>query len=243
MARKMHTDEFLRYVAIPLFGFGVVTTTGPRFMGFALGRASPEKTNLYWFSATPFEQTAEAIHQYDFNADTITADDLYAVHSIEKDIIRFLEQLKTAGQSYATPTFIITNFDPKIDENFHKSITLMSEMVNHSAGGRQTLVHLRKFPKRCLDRLSHEVKLIEDGTYTPSTECNEIPFKDVLELTMTIVDPEQIKAEMKGLMMCWTGLIKHHVEAGNYTEIKDAMSFNRSFPLLSLFPKLATMLE
>ena len=78
MARKMHTDEFLRYVAIPLFGFGVVTTTGPRFMGFALGRASPEKTNLYWFSATPFEQTAEAIHQYDFSADTITADDLYA---------------------------------------------------------------------------------------------------------------------------------------------------------------------
>ena len=29
-------------------------------MGFALGRASPEKTNLYWFSATPFEQTAES---------------------------------------------------------------------------------------------------------------------------------------------------------------------------------------
>ena len=243
MARKMHTDEFLRYVAIPLFGFGVVTITGPRFMGFALGRASPEKTNLYWFSATPFEQSAEAIHQYDFNADTLKSDDLYAVHSIEKDIIKFLEHLKTTDQGYMTPTFIITDFDPKIDENFHKSITLMSEIVNHSAGGRQTLAHLRKYPKRSLDRLSYEVKLIEAGDYTPSKENNEIPFKDVLELTMTIVDPDHIQNEMKALMMCWTGLIRHHVDAGNYTEIKDAMSFNRFVPLLSLFPKLGSMLE
>ena len=59
MARKMQIEEFLRYVAIPLFGFGIVGAAGPRCRGVALGRASAEKTNLYWFTATPFEQNAQ----------------------------------------------------------------------------------------------------------------------------------------------------------------------------------------
>ena len=243
MARKMQIEEFLRYVAIPLFGFGVVGAAGPRFMGFALGRASAEKTNLYWFTATPFEQYAQTIHQYNFNADTVTADDLYAVHAIEKDILAFLEGLKPLNMNFATPTFIITNFDPKIGDNFHKSITLMSEIVNHSTGGRQTLRNLQKFPMRSMDRLTHEVIGQESETEGAIAQTNEISFKDVLELTMTIVDPDHVKAEIKALMVSWSGLIKHHVEAKNFAQINGAMSWRQFLPLLSLFPKLAKMIQ
>ena len=239
MPRKMQIEEVLRYVAIPLFGLGVVGAVGPRFMGFALGRASPEKTNLYWFTASPFEQYAHSIRQYKFSADAVTADELYAVHTIEKDIISFLEDLKKNDKGYATPTFIVTDFDPKLDDNFHKSIALVSEIVNHSTGGRHTLDKLRKFPMRAIDRMSFELNSATDKEVRQTARASELGFKDVLELTMTIVQPEHITAELKGMMVSWTGIIKHQIDTGNFYNINKAMSWRQVLPLLSIFPKLA----
>ena len=109
VAKEISFPDFLRAVAIPMFGFAIVNPMGPTFMGFAIGKTNSGNSSLLFFSLNPFSQTAEEISTFNFDPHNIDADSLLKDYGLCFEIDKFLVGKKSDRQEFATPTLLFGN--------------------------------------------------------------------------------------------------------------------------------------
>ena len=116
MAKDMSFPDFLREVAIPMFGFAIVNPMGPTFLGFAIGKKTSGEANLLFFSLNPFSQTARELTTYNFDPHNVALESLVKDHGIYSDIDQFLSSKKSNGEAFGTPTMLFGTLDTISEE-------------------------------------------------------------------------------------------------------------------------------
>ena len=90
MVQEISFPDFLRAVAIPMFGFAIVNPMGPTFMGFAIGKTNSGNASLLFFSLNPFTQTAEEIKTYNFDPHDVDQNSMLIEYGLCFDINEYL---------------------------------------------------------------------------------------------------------------------------------------------------------
>lgn len=243
MAKEISFPDFLRAVAIPMFGFGIVNPMGPTFMGFAIGKTKSGNSSLLFFSLNPFSQIAEEISTYNFDPQNINADSLFKDYGLCFDIDKFLVGKKSNGQEFGTPTFLFGNLGGETTEALDEQQLIVLSIIRNSNDPLRTLQILNDYPMNVMDRVSHEMSLSPLGS--ENNEEKQVPSNEqIIEITSHICNPEHIKQEFRGFNIAWAGAINFQRDNGNTQLADSALGLDESLGVIgNLFPSLFQLME
>ncbi|ADE39524.1 hypothetical protein [Candidatus Puniceispirillum marinum] len=242
VAKEISFPDFLRAVAIPMFGFAIVNPMGPTFMGFAIGKTNSGNSSLLFFSLNPFSQTAEEISTFNFDPHNIDADSLLKDYGLCFEIDKFLVGKKSDGQEFATPTLLFGNLGGETKEALDEQQLIVLSIIRHSNDPLRTLQNLTAYPMNVMERVSHEMSLSSFGF--DNNEEKQIPSNEqLIEIIGHICNPEHIKQEFKGFNIAWEGAINFQRENGNVQLADSALGLEESLGVIGkLFPSLSQLM-
>jgi hypothetical protein len=238
MAKEISFPDFLRAVAIPMFGFAIVNPMGPTFMGFAIGKTNSGNSSLLFFSLNPFSQTAEEISTYNFDPQNITDDSLLKDYGLCFDIDTFLVAKRSNGKGFGTPTLLFGTLDGETTEALDEQQLIVLSIIRHSNDPLRTLKNLNDYPMNVMDRVSHEMSLIP--LRFNNSEEKQVPSDEqLIDIISHICNPAHIKQEFRGFGIAWAGAIKYQRDRGNIGLANSALGLKEGLDVIGkLFPSL-----
>lgn len=238
MTKEISFPDFLRAVAMPMFGFGIVNPMGPTFMGFAIGKKKSGNSSLLFFSLNPFSQTAEEISTYNFDSQNIAADSLFKDYGLFSDIDKFLDKKRSNGQEFGAPTFLFGNLGGETKEALDEQNLIILSIIRHSKDPLRTLQNLNDYPMNVMDRVSHEMSSSPLGS--ENDEEKQVPSNEqIIEIISHICNPEHIRQEFRGFNIAWAGAINFQRDNGNTQLADSALGLEESLGVIGkLFPSL-----
>ena len=243
MVQEISFPDFLRAVAIPMFGFAIVNPMGPTFMGFAIGKTNSGNASLLFFSLNPFSQTAEEIKTYNFDPHEVDQDSLLTEIGLCFDIDEYLTIKKSNENEFATPTILFGTLDGESEEAINEQRLISLSIVRHSNDPIRTLNNLNQFPMNVMDRVSHEISMSPLGLEV--AEEKQVPTdSQLLAVLGHICNPEHIKQELHGFNFAWAGAIQYQRDNGNAELANSAISLEDSLGIIGrLFPSLLYLMS
>ena len=243
MANEISFPDFLRAVAIPMFGFAIVNPMGPTFMGFAIGKANSNAANLMFFSLNPFSQTAEEITTYDFDPQNVDLETMLDEFDITSDIDDFLVQKKLSQEGFSTPTLFLGTLGGETESSVNERRSITMSIIRHSTDPVRTLENLDLFPMYVMGRVSHEMQNMVSVVDNDSSGVKHLSDTELIKIVAHICNPEHIKQEFKGFNIAWAGAIKFQEENGNIRLAKNAVKLDEAIRMIGkLFPSLFALM-
>ena len=243
MANEISFPDFLRAVAIPMFGFAIVNPMGPTFMGFAIGKANSNTANLMFFSLNPFSQTAEEITKYDFDPHNVDLETMLEDFDITSDIDDFLVQRKSSQEGFSTPTLFLGTLGGETESSIIEQRSITISVIRHSTDPVRTLENLDLFPMDVMGRVSHEMQNMVSVLDNDPSRVKRPSDTELLKIVAHICNPEHIKQEFKGFNIAWAGAINFQEENGNIMLANNAVKLEEAIRMIGkLFPSLFALM-